>query len=468
MKLAVKLAATRFNIAIIVLLISLNSYAEKKSDKKIPTPVPTPAPTAPPTSAGSNLSLGEAVDLALRQNPSMLEAREKVHQAETQLPLARSYLFPNISATAAINENKSAASSSSVLFGGSPYNQYAATIKATQTVFQIGSISAIQSVDKDRQITQLSADISNRDLIGNVIKSYYKVILFARQMETLNRQKAIEKESLDVATRRERTGRGQLLDVLQAKTQLSLLEGQISTAQNSLQTAVAVLASYVGESAQVVYNVKNKLEAPDLKSLDTTVNVKNYKIPEIEREILLIGQADDLKNVNLGQNLPSLQLIGSYSWNSYTSSSLFDSANNSWGVGLQLTIPLFSGLSVLYQQEAYTSLKYQYEFEKKNQEALAQLYQITNRKNLESALDSIRTGVDALKLAIQSSEEAKKNFRLATIDFLVFLNVQNSYVQAEQALNVNKYNYIAAMADYYASMGQDMSHLVTILEVSNK
>ncbi|MGZ3772243.1 MAG: TolC family protein [Pseudobdellovibrionaceae bacterium] len=415
-----------------------------------------------------NLSLSEAVDQAVKNNPSVLEIEEKIHQSEEKISSTWSLLAPTLSATATNNRQKDAVTSNVARFNGDPYNSYNSSIKLTQVLFQLGSLSAIDSAKKDRDISKLNAEIANRDLIKNVVQAYYLVVLNSRNIETLVRQQNLIKESLAVAQRRERTGRGQLLDTLQVKTQLSLLQGQISTAKNSLDVAIANLSNLLGNKAQTQFNIKNSIEAPSLNFIDKDVDLKSYRIPELIRDEVLSAQIDDQKRVLWGQNLPNVSLIGTYSFANYKQSDLYDNSSVSWLVGVQLTIPLFSGFSTVYQSQALTSQQIQYDLDRKSVENNVDLQQITNHKNIETARDSISTGEEALKLATASIKEAKKNYGLATIDYLQYITVQQSFVQAEQSLNSYKYNYITALSNYYAATGQDMKHLISILEKANQ
>jgi outer membrane protein TolC len=414
-----------------------------------------------------NLSLRDAIGLAIQQNPNHLETREKIRQADTEAPVARSYILPNLSAVVNADHDKAAVNNDKPLFNGDPYNNYNASLKLSQMLFQIGSISAISSAHKDEQISRLNAQISERDLTNNVIQSYFQIVLSARNVQTLMNQQKIALEALKVAQRREHTGRGQLLDVLQAKTQLSLLDGQLATAQNQLQVAAATLANNLGEYKKSNFNIPDKMDAPLIEDIDRVVDLKNYKIPELERADLSISKIDDQKRELWGQNLPYLSIIGNYTYSSYKQSDWINQDANSWGIGLQLTIPLFSGFSTFYQQRALESQKLQLQYEKTAELDQVSYQQVTSRKNLETARSSIATGEEALKLALASQKEAQRNYNFATIDFLQFLSVQQAYIQAEQSLNLYKYNYIVALGNYFAASGQSMQQLVDLLEKAN-
>jgi outer membrane protein len=415
-----------------------------------------------------DLSIHDAVQLAIQNNPSFLESLEKITQSETEIPLARALIYPTLTAVGDAQRAKDANLSLTPRFDGKPFNQYDASLKLTQIIFQLGTLSGISAAQKDVGISKLNAQISARNLMNTTIQAYYQVVLSSRNIETLLRQQRIVNESLGVAQHRERTGRGQLLDVLQVKTQLALLEGQIATARNQLEIAVANLANTIGGTAQTQIRVKDHLDAPGIPEVDRDIDLKNYLIPEIELDLLSIQRIDDQRQVIWGQNLPNLSLFGNYNYTNYKQSDLFDDSANSWSFGVQLTIPIFSGFSTIYQDRSLLSQRLQLELDKKNVENQVSYQQITSRKNLETAKASIITGADALKLAEASSNEARRNFRNATIDFVQLLTVEQAFVQAEQTLNASRYSYIAALANYYASSGQDMAKLVALLERTNQ
>ncbi len=418
-----------------------------------------------------NLELKEAVEKALQNNPSLREVQERINQVGTTIPLARANILPNLSLVGTGSRQRVADNVvSTTRAGDNPYDQYSASLKLTQPLFQVGAFAAVHATEKDFSNSKLDAQIAARDLTNGVLKAYYEVALSSRNLQTLIQQQKIVHESLGVAQRRERSGRGQLLDVLQIKTQLALLDGQILTGKDQLDVSIANLTNLLGENSSENHQIQiqDKLDAPEIAEVDKDVEPKKNSIFEIEKDANILEKIEDQKSVAWGQNLPTLDLVGSYNYNSYRPADLLNQSGLSWTVGLQLTIPLFSGFSSSYQQKSLLSQQYQTEFDKRSVENNVSLQQVTSRKNLEAARHSIETGTEALKLAIASSKEAVRNFRLATIDFLQLLSVQQAFVQAQQALDTDKYNYIVALSNYYVSLGHDMNHLVQILDKANR
>lgn len=410
------------------------------------------------------ITLKDAVKMAQEKNPSLLEIREKVNQVETTISTTRALLMPNISLIGTEQYIKDPVATGSARFGGTPFNFYKADLKVTQPLFQYGSVAAIESTKKDVQVQKISNEIAERELVKSVILAYYVIVLNSYSVDTLVKQQKIVKESLATAQKRERSGRGQLLDVLQVKTQIALLQSQIETARNNIQISVATLENLIGETQFKELRIKEILSAPSIDQIDAALNLKNFRIPELARNEIARSQIEDQKSVILGQSLPNLSFTGDLVYSNYTRADLLDDMSRSYTLGVQLTIPIFTGLSSYYQRQSLNSQQVQLELERSNLINQSTLLQITSRKNLESARDSIISGEDALKLAQASLDEARKKYIFGTIDFLQFLQVEQSFVTAQFSLYSFKYNYITALANYYSAWGQDLNNLVSILE----
>ena len=414
------------------------------------------------------LNLKEAVGMAIDNNPSLKQTAETINQADAQASYVRSGLFPNLSTIVKGSENKDAANGTGVKFNGDPYNQYQTDVHLTQTLFQFGSLDAVGAANKTRDINKLNTEIAGRDLTNQVIQAYFQVVLNKRNVDTLKRQEKILRESVSTTEHRAQTGRSQLLDVLQVKTQLALLVSQIEAAENQLQISAASLANLLGDTRAREFHVRDTLEAPELSVVDHEVNFKGFRLPELEVNRLSLEQNKDQRSITIGTNLPNISLVGDYYYTAFTQSDLFQDYSASWSVGVALTIPMFSGLSSIYQLRGLASQKTQLEYNRVNIENATNLNQVSSRKNLETAKDAIIQGKEALRLAIDSSNEARRKYQLATIDFLQFLTVQQSYVQAEQSYNQYKFNYVQALANYYVASGQDINKLVDLLEGANR
>jgi outer membrane protein len=424
--------------------------------------------TSPPTSEPP-LDLKMAVAKAIQNNNAIQQARAKVEQDRYDKAVARGYLLPSISLTGLGGEYKSAVLNSSfVTNGGDPYNQYKADLTLTQPLFAWGSLSALRVADYNTKMNELDIEIAERTLTNNVISAFYKVLFNQRLLEILERIQVVVTESLNTALRRQHTGRGQLLDVLQVKTQIALLKPQIEDAHNQIESAGAQLASYLAEEGKYELQLKGTLKGILLKDIQRKMDSKNARLPELERIRMAREQLSEQKDVIEGKYLPTLTLNGDYAYSSITNGNPFSAYANGWSAYLLLTVPIFEGFQSINQRRSIAAQDTQLNFQGRDLENTLALNQVQNLKTVQSTGASLLSAQEAASLADQSLAEAKRNYRLATIDFLQFLTVQQSTLQADQSLNQIKYNNLVAMANYFVAIGQPLSILIDQLQENNK
>lgn len=409
------------------------------------------------------LDLKQVLKIAKANNPTLLLAKEKENEIDAQKKLTTSYLFPSVSWSLNGNYQKDAVYTGTPKFSGDPYNLYTSDLKLSQTLFAYGSVSAIKQIEYQKKIQVLSAEIQERTLTQNVIQSFYQFILYQHSLENLLKTQEIIQKSLSTANERYRIGRGQLLDVLQVKTQLALLSPQIENAKNQLETSANQLTFYMGEKERSKFKLKGSLKTLLLKNIQKHIDLKNFRLPEYEMNKLQLEAMEYTKDVTYAKDFPTVKLVGDYLYNNYKKSELFSDYSHAWAVQLQLNIPLFSGFSSQYERQQLISQETQLYHSKHDLEDSLSLNQVTSLRNLQTAEASLDSAATAASLAEQSQNEAHRNYKLATIDFLQFLTVEQAALQAKTALDQLKYQSIIAYANYFMASGQSLSVLVDIL-----
>lgn len=425
--------------------------------------------TASPPTSQPPLDLRTAVQRAVDNNHSIQKAKALIEQHGYDKNAKRAVLFPSLNFEGSEAEQKDSVSSSgSAAFGGSAYNQYAAALKLSQPLFAFGSLAAIEAANYDTKLSQIDLEIAVRDLTVNVIQYFYKVLVNQRLVELLERQLSVVNESLSTAQKRLHTGRGQLLDVLQVKTEIALLKPQIEDAHNQLESAGAQLATYMAEEGKYELKLKGALKGLTLKDLQKRLNLKGARLPELERVRLLREQLSETRQVVMGKHLPNVALNGEYGSKSYTKGELFSGDARYWSVMLKLTVPLFSGFQSLDERRSLVEQDRQFEYQGRDTENTLALNQVQSLKTLQSTGASLVSAEEAAQLATQAMNEARRNYRLSTIDFLQFLTVEKSALQADSSLDQTKLNNIVAISKYLVATGQPLSILVDTLQENVK
>lgn len=411
------------------------------------------------------LSLKQAVRKAIESNNSILQQHAKVEQMRHDTDAKRALLFPNINLAASKTTLKSPImSTGQVPFGGHAYNQYNVDLKVIQPLLVFGSLAAISVADYDTKIAEIDLEILVRDLSRNVIEAFYKVLLNERLLDILQTRLKVVNESLTTAQQRLHTGRGQLLDVLQAKTETAMLKPQIEDAHNQLEAAGAELATFLAEQGRTELKLRGALRGLLLQDVQKKVNFKVARLPELERVRMSREQLHQQRDVAEGKHLPNLQLVGDIGALSYTQAELGNSGERQWSVMVQLNIPLFSGFQSIYERRSLVEQDRELDFKGRDTENSLALNQVVSLKKVESTGASLLSSEEAAQLAEQSMTEARRSYRLATIDFVQFLTVQKSALDAYNALDKIKFDNIVALSKYFVATGQPLSVLIDLLE----
>ncbi len=447
----------------IAMVLALNFgalSAQPKSAAKVATPEPAPLASSAPLSA---ITLPQAVDMALEKNPERREIRYRMEAAQSASGVIRAAILPTVNAKGTATQKKDAVFGlGSPKFNGEPYNQYEVKLEGRQPLLQFGLLSSLSANARQVDLSQVADTIAERNLTADVIRTFYRVLLKHRTIEALKNVEALQKESLATAQRRQRIGRGQLLDVLQVKTQLALLAPKLETANVEWKLAAVNLAKLMGDLSAEELRLVGTLEPPPIyaERLEATKKVRLEDLPEFRVAELDVRRVEAEKSALLGKHWPNLAAVGSIGRASYKKNELFDSSTTAWSIGLELNIPLFSGLSSIYERNALSAAVAEKETVRERVRNELVTNQISAQKHLELAEQSAKSSQEAFELANASLNEAKRSFNYATIDFMQFLTVQQAYFEAESSLNQAKFDYIDAAANYYLATGLPIGDLV--------
>lgn len=410
-----------------------------------------------------HLTIHSATSIGLARNPTIRKAEEKNKEIQAQIGLVQSTLYPTITADLNGSYKKDPTSTPFYRFGGDPYNQYLFNLKATETLTWTPS-HAIRAARMDQQIQKLELEILSRDLSGKIINAFYKVILDQKLLESLLQNEEIEKESLSTAQKRYKIGRGQILDVLQIKTQLALLSPKIAQARNQIQIDATTLAHLLGKPDLEEVRLQGHLIALPFHQIETQIQEITPRFPELEKFEASQLKLQNERELTLGKHLPSLQ--GTFEWTrtAFTKNELLNDASTGWTLGLQLSIPIFSGLSSIEEKRSYASRKIEIELEEENLRNQLALQQTQSSKNILLAWETIASATQAFSFAHESLKVAKKDYQFATIDFLKYLTIQQAYLEAKSSLFQAEYQYMASLVAHFIASGISLDRLIHLFE----
>ncbi len=412
------------------------------------------------------MSLAEALSLARQHDPTYLKAVERTEEAQALVDQAYAAAYPSVSSSLSVSQNQDALSSPAARFGGDAYNYYMLSVTAEQPIVKSSLWGAVRAGKKEKAIYKTATKISERDLMYRVLSSFHSALLARDQFETQKRIEKIQRDLLATASSRYRVGNEQLLSVLELKTTLLLLEQRVKQAETTFQNALVDLGNLIGRDSSTL-TLRGSLDTPDLSKIAEIQNAKPTTRPELERLKLTLEQLDDLRTVTMSQHYPALSAFATWDRGGTQKSDLTDNDNSALSFGLRLSVPLFSGLSSVYQRRQLLSQISQTRLDEKDTSDDHQAALIKARANLNTAELVARTSTAALKQAQEAVQVAARTYRLGTSTYLQVSNAQKSLADAELNNGQARFEKIRSLADFYLAYNLPLENLTAVLSTKS-
>ena len=235
-------------------------------------------PSQPPAvpSGTLQLTLKEAVQLALKQNPQRVIAQLLVSESDRNSQIARSPLLPQASmkADGAINQyNFQTIERSRARVTAGPYQYIEAGPAYSQSLLNLPLIRGYQ-IAREATLQARADDETTRENVVNAVVDQYLLILRAlATRDAANARVTLAQRLDDQATELQKTGIGLNIDTVRANVEL----------QNERQNLIdAETLTHTTE-----YGLAELLDLPRGQELQVADHLDFYDLPTLEKEALL-------------------------------------------------------------------------------------------------------------------------------------------------------------------------------------
>ena len=259
-----------------------------------------------------NYSLADLIDLAETYNPETRVAWENARAQAAALGIARSELYPTLSALALSGVDRS-----EVPLGSRFYRQtvpvFEASLELNYTVFDFGARRGRIALESARVLAAnfVFNDV-HRKLIYQVQRAYYRLLNASGQegaaMASLANAQAVQQ----AAEERLHNGVATLPDVLEARSATAQAQYDLQAVLGAEEIARGDLATALGASATTVIRVQPLSELPTPESVGDSVNEAIDRAfaqrPDLQAEVAGIRAADARQKEARAAFYPSLSL----------------------------------------------------------------------------------------------------------------------------------------------------------------
>jgi outer membrane protein len=354
-----------------------------------------------------HLSLQQAVETALRQNPSVIAARRTVDEADARIRQARAGYYPQFGFNGIAKVGLSGATNALGLVGlpNSPlYRNFADSLNASQSVLDFGRTK--HRVAYERKLRNAAeADVATveAEVALSVERAYYGLL----------RTQRLRDVTAEIVRSHEATVRqaqafyeGQIrsrVDLDLARAGLSRVQLQATEAENRVHAAVATLGQALGGAQDAEYVLEPAdVSVPKLEPLDSLIEEALRLRPELESLRFDSEAAAEQLEFVKSQKKPLLNIVFSGGYARFADVL----ARQLLAGGAGLALPLFTGGRIEGQEEEATAqlrvLESREEFSKQ-QVAL----------QVRTAWFELKNAIDSLPVLHLQTEYARNATRLA-------------------------------------------------------
>ena len=408
------------------------------------------------------LTLDDAIRIAVSENPTIKVAEQQIEVKKISKDEAWQSLLPTADFSGTIQ-----------------YTVLAAVMKLNDMEFKMGkdntstwngqfqislpifapTVYATMNLTKSDLENAIEQSRSSRlDLVNQVTKAYYQVILAQDSYDVLCKSYEQAQKNFDLVNSMYKLGGTSEYDKISAEVQLRSMNPTVIQARNAVSMAKLQLLVLMGVEADTEIEIEGSLEDYEEQlyvealdksdfSLENNTNMRQLALSET-----MLNQTLRVQKMNF---LPTMALSGTYAFQSMY--------NENWKIGdytwaksssvvLSLSIPIFRmgnftklrstklQISQLTQNRDYTERQLG--------------MQVRNyRDNMSANAEQVASNREAIQQAEKGREIAGKRYEIGKGTILELNNSEVSLTQARLTYSQSIYNFLAAKADLDLVLG---------------
>ncbi len=306
------------------------------------------------------LTLAQAIDLALENNPQLSIMQARVAQAETELSLALANYFPQIKVAIAYQHTTNPAEAFALIiaqrrlnFTGMDFNHpggvdnYRPQLTATYSLYRGGQDSHLAAAAQlGKQASELEQVALRNRLINHITAAYFAQ-LAASDVHRLN-QHAVTAIASELSQTQHYFAAGTVLKAEVLSLQVHLAEAQDAElhAFHAIEIANTMLKTLLGIAISDSLILADKPPAPEPSAPDAIADLLakiHAQHPEIQAAEKRIAIAQEQLAAARGAYLPRADAYVNYGLNSKNTD--FDTNRDNVSVGVQVDVDVFNGFA---------------------------------------------------------------------------------------------------------------------------
>ncbi len=409
-----------------------------------------------------HITLDKAIELAISDNPTMKVAEKEIELKEVAKSEAWQNLLPTVSIDGTVTYNIKVAemktSMGSFKMGNDDSNTWNSALQIALPIYAPAVYKTMSLTKSDLKLAVEKSRGSRIDLVNQVTKAYYQLMLAQDSYNVLNENFKLAETNFNIVNAMFQQGRVSEYDKISAEVQKNSAWPSVVSGKNAVEIAKLQLKVLMGITADVDLVIDDNLknyEGEMSQAARTEIDLTgNSALKQLDLQSDLLGKQRSILKTSF---LPTLALVGSYQYQSMSNRNWnvrkYDWSNAS-SLTLSLSIPLFKASN-------FTSLK----SNRIQQEQLAETRTNTERMlnmqaqsyvdNMTASAEQLESNKSAVELAEKGLEISQKRYDVGKGTILELTNSQVSLTNTKLTYNNSIYDYLVAKSELNTVLGKE-------------
>ena len=409
------------------------------------------------------LTLDKALEIALDENPTIKVAAEEIALKKVASKEAWQSLLPEASLNGSLDHMIKAAemklNDMSFKMGQDGTNTANAGLSINLPLFAPAVYRAMSMTKTDIELAVEKSRASELDLINQVTKAYYQLMLAQDSYEVLQGSYKLAEDNFNVVNAKYQQGAVSEFDKISAEVQMRSIKPNVISAANAVTLAKLQLKVLMGITADVdiktddnLTNYESMLFANQLKEEDMSLD-NNTTMKQFELNMKLLEKNVKSLRTNF---IPTLSMSFSYQYQSLYNPNInfFDYTwSNSSSLMFNLSIPLYRASNFTKVKSARIQMR-QLDWNRIDTERKLNMQVVSYRNNMTASSEQVVSNKENVMQAEKAVQIAGKRYEVGKGTVLELNSSQVSLTQAQLTYNQSIYDYLTAKADLDQVLGK--------------
>ena len=411
-----------------------------------------------------NLTLDKAIELALSDNPTMKVAEHEITLKEVAKKEAWQSLLPSVSIDGTVSYDIKVAeiktSMGSFKMGMDDANTWNGGLNVSLPIYAPAIYRSIQMGKKDIELAVEKSRGSKLDLINQVKKAYYQLMLAQDSYNVLMESYKLTERNYNVVKAKYEQGKVSEYDKISAEVQYRSVWPNVVSGKNAVALAKLQLKVLMGVTADVDLAINDKLSNYEERmQIDATSASQisldgNSTLRQLDFNGELLNQQRKMLNSNFQ---PTLALVGSYQYLSRSNTN-WEFYNYKWSnssnVALSLSIPLFKA-SNFTKLKSNKIQQWQLAETRINTERQLRMQAQSQLDKMSSSAEQLETNKQSVELAKKEVSISEKRYEVGKGTILELNSSQVSLTNVQLTYNNSIYDYLVAKSEFETIIGKE-------------